>query len=719
MLRVVGVRIEGFRGIPKELALTFDRPVVLLVGENHQGKSSVLNAVEWCLFGDTCIGAGTGMRERIGWEVVSRGQQAASAELRLQHDGGEYKVHRRLTRTGGKKGKSIVFVRPDGSNCEGEMAEEELARLIRSTFRDFFTSVYQHQEAIRAILVQEPRDRNDAIDRLLGLSDYRNVLDGMKKSRIMEVQREIAESFAQFQRLVESALKTRENDLREKRVEARDHGLIDGDMTEVRPVALAGEICRQMAHMAASLGVAAPAVVTPTTWREARQFAHDAEKTLEALWKETPEVREQGGLFERRASIEGARIACVRDREGLATTQKAYQEFIGEHGSGNQINEALREVEATLNELDDQIRKESPRAKLVQEGITLLEAAGLGSGRQPCPLCGKEVDDLLRHLKEDWEERIRKQIERLEQERSRKGEQKGRLEKLLGDLKALENNLELAKGAFRDSVSGLAKALGRELAETDDPVVIAHKEIGAIDARLSGIKAALQERQERAGVIRASIRAVNSLYEVLILEDKKRAIEQIGETDDFRRIERLRDCVAELVDDFEALRAAIADTAREEAKTKINAAAASVDAHFRRIAANPAITKVQILVEPRPTGNDYQVLDQNGNDLNPILSQGDLNCLALALFFGLAEAAGGSHPFDLVMLDDPGQSLGTEQKRRLTDVLNEVAGGKLIVIATMDQELRDLLEATITKTKAVYSFGEWHPTEGPRVTRGR
>lgn len=717
MLGIAGVRIEGFRGIPKEQSLAFDRPVVLLVGGNHQGKSSVLNAIEWCLFGDAGIGLATGMRERIGWEVISRGGQAASVELRLQDERGEYRVRRRLTRTGGKKGKSIAFFRPDGSECEGEIAEEELARLIRSTFRDFFTSVYQHQEAIRAILVQEPRDRNDGIDRLLGLSDYRNLLDGMKKSRVVELQREMAESFAHFQRLVESALKTRDNDVREKKVEARGHGLTDDDMTEARAVALAGEIRAAVEGMATSLGVAVPALPIPTTWREVRQRAGEAEERLDALWRETPEAKQEVSLLSRRQSIEAARIACTSAREGVATAQKNLRDFGSEHGSRHQINEAVGEVKARLGELDDQIRKESPRAKLVQEGIALLEAAGVGSGRQPCPLCGKEVDDLLQHLRKEWEERIRKRIETLEQERSRKEDEKGRLEKLLDHLKALESKVEEAKGAFTDSVSRLAKALGRELAETDDPVVIAQKEIGAIDTRLSGIKAALQERQERADAIRVSIRAVNSLYEVLTLEDKKRAIEQIRETDDFRTIEGLRDHVAELVDDFEALRTAIGEAAREQAKAKIKAAEAFVDERFRMIAGNPAITKVQILAEPKPTGNDYQIVDQNGRDLNPILSQGDLNCLALGLFFGLAEAAGDTHPFGLVMLDDPSQSLGTEQKRRLADMLDGVAGGKAIIIATMDQELRDLLEATITKTKAVYSFEEWHPTEGPRVTR--
>lgn len=36
------------------------------------------------------------------------------------------------------------------------LAVKELVGLVPLSFRDFFTTVYQHQEAIRALLVQEP-----------------------------------------------------------------------------------------------------------------------------------------------------------------------------------------------------------------------------------------------------------------------------------------------------------------------------------------------------------------------------------------------------------------------------------------------------------------------------------------------------------------------------------------------------------------------------------
>ena len=48
--------IRGFRGYRNEIAFDFDRPATIFFGENHSGKSSTLNAIEWCLFGDDCLG---------------------------------------------------------------------------------------------------------------------------------------------------------------------------------------------------------------------------------------------------------------------------------------------------------------------------------------------------------------------------------------------------------------------------------------------------------------------------------------------------------------------------------------------------------------------------------------------------------------------------------------------------------------------------------------
>jgi len=72
MFELARLKVRRFRGFVDEEEFVFDQPVVLLYGENHRGKSSTLNALEWCLFGDQCFGAKTGIRERVDWEIPNR-----------------------------------------------------------------------------------------------------------------------------------------------------------------------------------------------------------------------------------------------------------------------------------------------------------------------------------------------------------------------------------------------------------------------------------------------------------------------------------------------------------------------------------------------------------------------------------------------------------------------------------------------------------------------
>jgi len=124
------------------------------------------------------------------------------------------------------------------------------------------------------------------------------------------------------------------------------------------------------------------------------------------------------------------------------------------------------------------------------------------------------------------------------------------------------------------------------------------------------------------------------------------------------------------------------------------------------------------VTEDRRTGlNSYTFQSKDGTDPTTILSQGDLNCLALSLFLGLARATGDTQPFAFLMLDDPAQSLGQEMKQRLVGALEDVASWRKLIIATPDEGLRDLLMANITKTKAVYDFVDWTEEDGPQVAR--
>src|SRR5207249_2579522 len=146
--------------------------------------------------------------------------------LELTGTEGCYVVDRAWSRSGRRAARmELRLSLPTGEILVDAQAEQRLAQLIGATFRDFFTTVYQHQEAIRAVLTQEPRERNDAIDRLLGLSIYRNVQDALVKAKAADRQRAMRAQFEAFEQRVQTALTTRNHDLDELRQEAARGGV--------------------------------------------------------------------------------------------------------------------------------------------------------------------------------------------------------------------------------------------------------------------------------------------------------------------------------------------------------------------------------------------------------------------------------------------------------------------------------------------------------------
>ena len=161
MLTPKMLKVRGFRGFMGQQEFHFDKPAVVLFGANHCGKSSTLNAIEWCLFGDECSGAQTNIRERVGWKIPNRHMRSLDVlvELVLNGPDGEYTLKRCHKATKRPRSAALELTLPDGEILQGEDADSRLTQLLRCSFRDFMTTVYQHQETIRDILTQMPKER--------------------------------------------------------------------------------------------------------------------------------------------------------------------------------------------------------------------------------------------------------------------------------------------------------------------------------------------------------------------------------------------------------------------------------------------------------------------------------------------------------------------------------------------------------------------------------
>lgn len=723
MLKIKKAEVEGFRGFTQKKSIDFNNPVILLYGGNHQGKSSLLNAIEWCLYGDKCIGERSGIRERVGkgdmaWRIVNDNSEKAQVKLVMEGEQGEFSIVRTEVKGMGKKGKSIKIYSQDGTEKEEDETDQEIARLIRVSFKDFATTVYQHQETIHDFVMQKPSEQSDVMDRLLGLSDYRNILDGIKKSDVLKCQKELTEEFDKFQIRVQETIYIRQKDLDDKRGKAKENGLSEEELNENKLLELAGSAIKSINNFARLLGLKTSAFSPPSDWENTESFINEIKKECSRLWAESPEVKEQSEKQKKRSEMVLFKTQYETQYLNLRSKRKELQDFERENGNKDEIDNKLRKAFEEIETIDEEIKRTSPKAKLIEEGISILESAA-PSDAEICPLCGEKVSNLLEHLRKNWEEKIKAQVQELKKGQTELDKKKTDFERLKRELLRLEEDTKGEKERLKGAINNISEFLHKELTDKDDPVAILSIEIKNIDSRLKEIEDAIKSKRFEIEAISKKTDIMNLLYDVLLLKNKLEEINQIQKTNEYQTQEKIRTDVSNLVRDVGELSKIIKSCMLKEAEEKIDLAKSAIDYYFRRITNNPAFQKFNIKVEEdkRTGGNFYVFEDQDGKRPVPVLSQGDLNSLALSIFLGLAKTSGDSHPLGFILMDDSSQSLDSQQKARLVEILNELSDIKNITVSTMDTEMQQLLKDNITKVKTIYKLSDWAPDSGPKISK--
>ncbi len=168
-MKIEIVQLENIRSHTKS-TVPFTSGFNCLVGGVGRGKSSVMYAVDFVLFGDT-IGSRSFeylMREDADWCRVT---------VQFSHNGSTYKLTRGLKR----KGKSISQDFEQLKLYEDEKlvasmktdAIAEQLKAITGLDKDLYREiVWFRQEHLKELLDAAPRDRQKRLDELFGLSDY-------------------------------------------------------------------------------------------------------------------------------------------------------------------------------------------------------------------------------------------------------------------------------------------------------------------------------------------------------------------------------------------------------------------------------------------------------------------------------------------------------------------------------------------------------------------
>lgn len=704
-LKLKSAIISGFRGFNPEVKIDFNAPVVVLYGENATGKSSTLNAIEWCLFGSSeVVGEkNTGIRERIDWEIINRNAEKCYVEVELEKDGQVYNIRREKS-----NGRDNIYIRfSDGGKIEGKKAQEEINKLIGNfSFRDFMTCIYQHQEVIRYILTEEPRKRDEALDRLFGFSDYRNISEAIKK--FSPKGDELEKKIDEIKSWINSRIDALNEIIKRRKEELSKKGLSRVDERE--RISIAKQIKKLIEDFCSEIGADLSEKFSKIDL-EQKEFVDVAEEEIRRLRKLIPEERKLNELVRRKTKINHYIDEYDDLNKKRSEVKREIDKFVRENGDDKKIKEKVKQIEQTIEALEDQKEVMNLYALIIEKVMLYLESV---EDKDICPVCGTRKKGLLIQLKKQWEKEHKEKFEKINKEiDSLKKELKDK-ERLLKDYERLIDDWKRADEGFRKYIN---KIRGDEkISEREDVRRKLEKILSELESEIERLKKSTSEKTARIEEIEEKIKLCKDIDEILKDIALREKIRDIVRTQEWKKLKELSDDFKKFVDDVERIRDAILRATKDGVDEIISNAGEKISEFFGEITSHPKIKKIKIKVEQnlRSGGNQYKFYDENDENLLPVLSQGNFNSLAISIFLAMSGMTGQKMPFDFIMLDDPSQSLGFQEKVGLIKILDIIAKEKDIIIATMDSELLDEIKK-MSSEKKIYKFYKWTPEKGPEI----
>lgn len=395
-MKVEHLSVEHFKPY-EDTDLTLSPGVTVIHGLNGSGKSSLLEAMFFALYGTDALEGPTA-------DAVTTGEDTTRVELAFSHDGKQYSLERELRIQEGRVSRHDCTLETPEETIDGVTdVEKAITALLRMDSEAFLNCAYVRQGDVNALIDATPDERQDMIDALLqlgALERYREraadarlgVEDVLadRRSRLDQLESDIAEAEAE-------ELPTKLNEL-------------ESDIANIE-----SEIDRLEDNREAAQESLSDAEETLNRYEERREELEAIEEDIEQLEAEIQEIE---------------------------TERKSLQETIESHREmRDEAVEEAAELGASLDIDDpDQETVAEKRSELANKLEDCREELGATTGRVESAMTEKEsalerADDLEQRASEhrermsnledtvdDLEREIEAARERLEEHRQRKHE---------------------------------------------------------------------------------------------------------------------------------------------------------------------------------------------------------------------------------------------------------------------------------------------------------
>lgn len=207
-MRILRLKIKNFRQFYGECELEFlsddTSRITVIHGENGSGKTSLLNAFKWVLYGKTDFDTGeqTILNELALSEISPGAVTELSLELEFEHEGSTYTVHRKqeFKRTGealeaepiGKSVPTLSWIDERGKYETAKNPANRINQLIPEQMHSYF--FFNGERIEKLANVSASGEIRDAIKTLMGLEIIDRASDHLGRLVIKDLRKEASET---------------------------------------------------------------------------------------------------------------------------------------------------------------------------------------------------------------------------------------------------------------------------------------------------------------------------------------------------------------------------------------------------------------------------------------------------------------------------------------------------------------------------------------------
>jgi len=693
-VRPIALLAENFRGLSGEYSLDLDRDLTVLIGKNGTGKSSLLIAVEWCLFGaEATTKSGSEIDERGNWTLANDGAEGevrVVLELRVR-DGHARLTRRRLAGAPSREEDDVQLELPDEEVLRGEEVRDWLSWNQLPDWKSWKRSFCQHQELSRA-RVTDDTGRSTAIAGMLGLDEYRKVSDDLKKLKVRKLEQRAVEELAELAKEQQRSLERPGLEVHDLERQLEQYHIAAERAGSAELNERATQYLGSVRMTATRLGIDVPGIVGDDApiadlLRWAQTWRAQVRDKVDALSKERDVVSTRVETL--RSSVEALKPA----RTAEADAKSALARRATELGSVDGLVAQREELARKRARLEDEGRRQDALGKLLRDALQIVKDT---PSPCPCPVCGQDRNALDQAIQEKLDARapdaLRSQLEDIET-------RDARLREHIEQLKTAENAHEAARAQIRsleEKVRGQLPAGASESASNEELLRSWGEDARKLRERSEAGEQHLLQQGENLEILSLLVK---------LRDARARANATAGEltrTPEFQELQRVIDAAAGLTSDLEALGAMARKLEDERSDERIAAVNESIDTYFSTITGDSERGHVRVLPKRTATKISYQLVDDQGRAVTSLLNQAAFNALSLAALFASAESRARLGLPQFLILDDPGQSLDQEHEAGLARAIMNFAAIAPVLVGTYPGILADELSRPDTEGSRVF-----------------